>query len=433
MTQSKIFKIGFFLIFFCAAYGFGASSVKLNLFPFGYQIGGWVKWASKKILPERVENEDADANIISYEENIISLLYDYDIKWFPADYDESYGAIVPLTKSLILYISQYGEVSEKNLETGRLKKLKIPTLPLNSGAFEEFTLSNNITSAYDGFGVKDAVIIRNRNKPHILLVSSTYFDTSEKCLNLRVFTFDLNSLNNEWKVVFQSSPCIYDFDGMPSWGSGLAVKNPSSVYLSLGDVLHDGVNYVDLISPEDSDYGKVHLIDLEEGISQKYSGGHRNPQGIIVAKSGEVLSVEHGPEGGDELNLILKDKHYGWPLRTFGTDYGAYVWPLNDKNGSHEGFEQPLMTWTPAIGPSDLTEISGSESLWENDILISGLRGMSIFRLKRYNQGINFIEKIELDRRIRKIESIGNRVFLKDQASAEIGFFDIPQLKNVSR
>ena len=65
-------------------------------------------------------------------------------------------------------------------------------------------------------------------------------------------------------------------------------------------------------------------------------------------------------------------------------------------NGAHEGYEQPLMSWTPAIGPSDLTEITSQDSPWKNDIIISGMRAQSLFRLKLNDNGINFIEKIEI-------------------------------------
>lgn len=212
---------------------------------------------------------------------------------------------------------------------------------------------------------------------------------------------------------------------MPSWGAGLAIAGDRKVFLTVGDVLHDGVNNRDLISEDNSDYGKIFLIDFVDKTVERYSTGHRNPQGIIKTKSGNVVAVEHGPQGGDELNHIFHGKHYGWPLTTFGVDYGDWVWPLNKDNGFHDGFQQPIMSWTPAIGPSDLTEVTSQNSLWKNDIIISGMRAQSLFRLKLYDGGINFIEKIEIGRRIRKVEFFEGRVFLKDQVTGEIGFFDV--------
>ena len=83
------------------------------------------------------------------------------------------------------------------------------------------------------------------------------------------------------------------------------------------------------------------------------------------------------------------------------------------------------MSWTPAIGPSDLTEITSQDSPWKNDLAISGMRAQSLFRLKLHDGNVNFVEKIEIGRRIRKIEFFDGRVFLKDQVTGEIGFFDV--------
>ena len=425
MLNSKILKLVFIIAISVMVYAFGAASVKLSIFPFGYQVGSWVKWAKNQIVPDRSSvPSDASAQD-TYSENFSSLLFDFDIEWLAADFDDSYGAIVPLSRTSLLYVSQAGEVYNKDIGTGALEKLSIPSLTLNSEPFVLFTLTNNLTSAAAAFGIKDAVLVKGANLSETLVVSGTYFDQSKNCVILKVFAYNLTEDGSDWRTIYQSTPCIDKFDGMPSWGAGLAIAGDTSVFLSVGDVLHDGVNHRDLISEDGSDYGKVFLIDFVDNTVSRHSTGHRNPQGIINTKSGNVLAVEHGPEGGDELNRIHQGKHYGWPVRTFGVNYGDWVWPLNEMNGSHDGYEQPLMSWTPAIGPSDLTEITSQDSPWKNDIIISGMRAKSLFRLKLNDNGINFIEKIEIGRRIRKIEFLEGRVFLKDQVTGEIGFFDV--------
>ena len=60
-----------------------------------------------------------------------------------------------------------------------------------------------------------------------------------------------------------------------------------------------------------------------------YTMGHRNPQGLYITPEGTVWSTEHGPQGGDELNLLVRGANYGWPLVTYGTDYGSAAWPLS--------------------------------------------------------------------------------------------------------
>ena len=103
-----------------------------------------------------------------------------------------------------------------------------------------------------------------------------------------------------------------------------------------------------------------------------YSYGHRNQQSIAVERStGKIYQTEHGPRGGDELNLIEPGKNYGWPIATYGIDYsGARISPYT----SYEGTKQPLVNWTPSIGPSGMTIYDGAQFPdWQGDIFVSSL------------------------------------------------------------
>ena len=103
-----------------------------------------------------------------------------------------------------------------------------------------------------------------------------------------------------------------------------------------------------------------------------YSYGHRNQQSIAVERgSGKIYQTEHGPRGGDELNLIEAGKNYGWPVATYGIDYsGARISPYT----SYEGTKQPLLDWTPSIGPSGMTIYDGAQFPdWQGDIFVSSL------------------------------------------------------------
>ena len=75
-----------------------------------------------------------------------------------------------------------------------------------------------------------------------------------------------------------------------------------------------------------SKMGKILEINLNTQTVKMVSRGHRNPEGLIVTKSGALLSAEHGPAGGDELNVIVEGANYGWPIVTLGTEYGSYGW-----------------------------------------------------------------------------------------------------------
>ncbi len=127
-----------------------------------------------------------------------------------------------------------------------------------------------------------------------------------------------------------------------------------------------------------------------------WSYGHRNAQAIIFDKqSGLVFQIEHGPRGGDELNLIEPSKNYGWPIATFGLDYsGARISPYTQ----YEGMTPPLFHWTPSIAPSGMTLYRGTQfPQWDGDIFTTSLVFNYVVRVdmngtKAQNQEILFEE-----------------------------------------
>lgn len=107
--------------------------------------------------------------------------------------------------------------------------------------------------------------------------------------------------------------------------------------------------------------------------------GHRNPQGLSVAQSGVIWLHEHGPRGGDELNLISPGVNYGWPAITHGVDYsGAQISPYTE----WEGMAQPVWQWTPSIAPSGLAIYSGDLfPAWKGDLFVGALVDREVRRL----------------------------------------------------
>ncbi len=126
--------------------------------------------------------------------------------------------------------------------------------------------------------------------------------------------------------------------------------------------------------PADNPY-----VDVENALPEIYSYGHRNLQGLVLGANQEIYSHEHGPLGGDELNLIEPAKNYGWPAITYGVDYsGAHVSPYS----SYAGMEQPLVYWVPSIAPGGMTLYSGQEfSQWQGNLLIAALAEKSVRRI----------------------------------------------------
>jgi glucose/arabinose dehydrogenase len=124
------------------------------------------------------------------------------------------------------------------------------------------------------------------------------------------------------------------------------------------------------------------FINNPDAKPEIYSYGHRNPQGMAVHPlTGKVWTHEHGPQGGDEINIARSGRNYGWPVITHGVNYG-----LGSKIGEGKaktGLEQPLYVWVPSIAPSGMSFVSGAQFPdWQGDLLIGALREQSLIRLK---------------------------------------------------
>lgn len=101
--------------------------------------------------------------------------------------------------------------------------------------------------------------------------------------------------------------------------------------------------------------------------------GHRNPQGMTIhPTTGVIWAHEHGPQGGDELNIVQKGKNYGWPLITFGIDYDNSI---ISKDTARAGMEQPVTYWKPSIAPCGMTFVTSSQFKdWNGDLIVGSLK-----------------------------------------------------------
>ncbi len=116
-------------------------------------------------------------------------------------------------------------------------------------------------------------------------------------------------------------------------------------------------------------------------LPEKWTLGNRNMQGAAFhPQTGELWTHEHGPQGGDEVNVMRSGLNYGWPVITYGVNYG-----LGTRIGegqSKPGMVQPLHVWVPSIAPSGMTFVTGSKfPLWQGDLLVGALRGQMLVRL----------------------------------------------------
>ncbi|MEC9299832.1 MAG: PQQ-dependent sugar dehydrogenase [Pseudomonadota bacterium] len=124
------------------------------------------------------------------------------------------------------------------------------------------------------------------------------------------------------------------------------------------------------------------FVGQDGALPEIWSYGHRSPQGLVIhPETGDLWESEHGPQGGDELNLIEPGKNYGWPVIGRGTNYGSIGSPIHGAIGQ-QGMEQPVHFWVPSIAASGLMVYTGDKfPMWHGSILSGALAGEQLARL----------------------------------------------------
>jgi aldose sugar dehydrogenase len=137
------------------------------------------------------------------------------------------------------------------------------------------------------------------------------------------------------------------------------------------------------------------FVGREGALPEIWSYGHRNPQGLMIhPQTGDVWSNEHGPQGGDELNLIRPGLNYGWPVIGYGVQYGAARAQIH-QGTQRAGMEQPAHYWDPSIATSGMILYTGDAfPAWRGSILVGGLAGEQIARLTLDGQRVTSEETL---------------------------------------
>ncbi len=212
--------------------------------------------------------------------------------------------------------------------------------------------------------------------------------------------------------IFRTQPAKV---GSAHFGGRLAWLEDKTLVLTLGDGfdyreqaqnLTNHIGSSVRLNPDGSVPEDNPFVDQAETRPEIYTLGHRNVQGLFFdASSGTLFSHEHGPKGGDELNVLEPGENYGWPAVTHGLDYtGARVSPYSQ----WPGLRPPLWHWTPSIAPSGLTRYSGALfSDWQGNLLVGGLASRRVHRLTVKKGKVEEVETLfaELGARIRDVRT----------------------------
>lgn len=298
------------------------------------------------------------------------------------------------------------------------------------------SIRQSLGSNYKAFRINDLFYLKGT-----YFVSAVLLTNKQQSECGSAFSF---KLDNEKIVFFRNfliTPCINDRKNPAMW-AGRFTTDDSNLYFSIGEQRYDRSGFPKLskVATEErlnqhSIFGcvlKFHLpLSSKRFEFERFSCGHRNAQGLFYSSKDRLLyESEHGPLGGDEINILQPGMNYGWPMVSLGNAYG---WPLagpeseakkidfdvSEKNtqyekqllkygflrGTHKGFNPPLMSWAPSVGASALIQINENADLiqWNGDLLLSTMAETALHRIRLKDKRVILDERIFIGFRIRDI------------------------------
>ena len=317
-------------------------------------------------------------------------------------------------------ITAYGTIDEHTITLKQIKNNLGEFINLKQ--FRKAGLSNK-------FSIKDSQIIDK--KIYITLTK----EVEKDCWNITLLSSNLNNNYLNFEEVFSPKQCVNskkDIIAFNSHSSGGRTTDldEDHVLLSIGDF-----GYLDLPQDKNSIFGKVLKVNkFKKNNYEIISMGHRNPQGLYYDKKENlIIETEHGPFGGDEINLIDPFKRYqnfGWPIASYGEHYGypddiERIKPLYKKypllkSHSNNNFIEPLKYFVPSIAISQITKID------DLTYALASLKQKSLYivKLNKKNE-ISNIQEFKVKERIRDIIFFQGSLYLSLEDTASIGYIDI--------
>lgn len=271
-------------------------------------------------------------------------------------------------------------------------------LMINNEFTKELFLPKDIDFNKNG-GVK--AVFEINQKKYVL-----YSNFSNNCRYATILEID----NQE---IILKTKCLPDLDNVDFNGlGGGIVENKDKIYISIGAPEWNSRNIRKLAQDRNYFYGKIIQINKITKELQIFSLGHKNPQGLAFSED-KLFAIEHGPQGGDEINLIKKNGNYGWPITSYGTEYNnGESFKKNDKN-----FNKPLFTFIPSVAPSSLNNCPKNLSQYYKDdtcLMFLTLRDMSLYILliDKIDQKVISLERFHIEKRLRHFGLKNNKIYL---------------------
>jgi len=278
-------------------------------------------------------------------------------------------------------------------------------------------------SALASPGAKDIGVLDVMLDPHFATnhqIFFTFFDyvdnTDSNTYVVRAKLDEDKCALTDAKVIFRAQPAMPSKRLGGKTGGRIAIAPDGTLFVTIGD-RSDSPPW-DVAQRMDTDLGKIIHITADGApapdnpflgkpgvLPEIWAIGLRSEEGLAFdPKTGRLWETEHGPRGGDELNIIERGKNYGWPVISHGIDYPGT--PIGEGITHKEGMEEPVYYWDPVIAPSGLAFYAGNLfPQWKNSVFVGGLRGMELDRLTIVDDKVVAEEPLltDLNTRIRDV------------------------------
>lgn len=305
-------------------------------------------------------------------------------------------------------------------------------IPIGMEALRRDGASKNPAFDPGQIRVTDLLAVETAPTRFDLYAAST--DYEDGCIFIQVNKRELVSTpeavelsDEDWTRVFRTRDCVKllpdgTIPGGTETGGRMVRFGPDAIAVSVGSLAND--RRIDNLDPN-SDFGTLVVLPLNGEPPWTFVRGLRNAQGLVMTRSGDIWETEHGPMGGDELNLLVEGRNYGWPFVTYGMEYGGVPtpWPHSPRIASHDGYERPFYAWIPSIGASNLVQPDPGEfPNWEQHLVVSSLRGQSLHIMRIEPERVPVEERLPLPgTRIRDIINLRDgRMLLAADVSGDL-------------
>lgn len=298
-----------------------------------------------------------------------------------------------------------GEIFTYNIESKSLKKIATLIAP-----------NRRINDSR--FAINDIGVLSESSSSIRFLASYPRLGSERNCVEVVVEQLDFNPSTQKVKRVSNwliTKPCV-PISAVQHTSGRFAVIDKNTAYVTIGDLGYPQISD----RKKRADLGSIFKVSAKGAV--KVSQGHRNAQGIVLFNNKDLLAAEHGPRGGDEINLIKQGSDYGWPFVTYGQPYGAGDYVKPTKTGTHAGFVEPLTYWVPSIAPTELVQLPGEGwGQWSNQLLLGTLREQSLVLLK-LDQKLAVVDQqiVDVGERIRDLEVLPNGVAVATTDSGQL-------------